>query len=189
MLRPGEYKVIFNNSFKKYYLPLGIRPSHVQSAVNYPEKLQHIFPNQFGISNTDSISLFLTFPGSHFCLLVLTVRDGATQKVCHAWRIYKDDIDFKHDQSPLDILKLFLNKYGLEFQLYNENEKRKFIFYEKLPLESKHSIENVLGNFRSNKFIIANFFHQVNEEDDSIEIALCFLLDMAKYVKKYKKKH
>lgn len=183
LLNIQDYKIQFAPSFKTYQ-KIGIRRSHAERAIRDSFVVQHIFPEEFGTHNTDSISLFLQYPTSNFCLLVLAVRDHATLIVCHSWRIYRSDINMFQYSDPLSLMKAFIEKYGLEFHIGDNIKKTKFVFYKKFNKDLSKEINDVIEIFTPMiGKIILNIYCKPNKAKQTTEIALGFILDFEKYAK------
>lgn len=120
-LRPSDYEIRINDDVVPMLEALGTKRSHVIEAILRPDKVTHLLNNanlEVQFRPTISIkSIDNRNPEDRFILLIHSVRDGNTQHIGSAFRVYPSDVDLTTASEPVDVLKAFVNKYGLTFQL------------------------------------------------------------------------
>jgi hypothetical protein len=190
LLKLDQYDIKFEKQFSSLS-QLGIRKSHVQSAIRNPDLVEHLYDKNY--EDFSKISLFLKFPKPDFCLLVYASRSGSTLIVLWAWRIYTSDIDISKASTALDILKLFVEKYGIELKIGKKSSK--FFISEKISFSSIEDAKKYLNpeyffdkHGASGKSIIGSFMVKLNEKEPSIVIDNVYCIDLDKYRKILNKK-
>ena len=118
-LFPSQYTVDQPSAMKTFY-NLAVRPNHVEDAILNPDTYQHLLMSDKFPENVDDISLFVKKivklrSNDDYFLIVQTHRLGSRQIAQSAWRVYLNDIDASEASVPLDLLKLFVNKFGVAF--------------------------------------------------------------------------
>jgi biotin operon repressor len=116
-LPAAAYNVVQSREFQTTFYRLGVSRNHVENAVKHPDDHQHLMTEGMPESWQDA-SLFMKFVASRdeirkHWLLVQTHRMGIDQRVSAAWRVYLDDIDLESAERPVDVLKAFVDAYGV----------------------------------------------------------------------------
>lgn len=121
-----QYKIEFFYQFEGFEI-LGQKKSNVIDVVRNPDKYTHLKSGYFkGTKMGFTLSTKLITPKKEqdkFFQIVFSIRDGMTLHISGAIRAYVSDLDLRQVNTPLDIIKAFVNVYGLTFQLGNLREK------------------------------------------------------------------
>lgn len=188
LLRSDLYQIQIAKDVKANFSQF-VRPSHIEDAVHRPSLVAHLLPEHFGIiAQEKAISLYFKIHEAQkqqdvFSLLVIAERKGATLLITNAWRVYQSDIgvDFYKVKSPLEVLRAFIDKYGLEFEV--GSQKTKFILYQKIDLPSadaEHDILKFEGQYQ-NREIATAFMIRISKDPPYVEIALAYIIDLSLY--------
>ena len=159
----------------------GIRRTHVEYAIQNPNKVQSLT-----LSNDDSSYIFQRYveeAKDPYLLLILTyMKDSSTRIVQYALKIYPSLTRDIKEKTPLEILDLFANRFGLNIKIGNNN--RKFYWKEKIavnkfPYSTEQPLEIENPNDKETAFISA--FKSERGIQTVIDCSLCFCLDYDKY--------
>jgi hypothetical protein len=116
-LVPSIYKVVQPNHFRQQFAPLGIKKSDVETAIKQPTDFQHLMTEEAAEDARDALSLFMRVMrpsgGGVYWLLVQTHRQGIEQRAISAWRVYDGDVDLNSASTPLEVLRAFVERFGL----------------------------------------------------------------------------
>lgn len=187
-LRPDLYEIRFHKSFpiaERY----GIRQNHILDALRHPDAVEHLLPERFSRDNI-AVSLYLKTPSKQrndrFSLLVLTQREGFIQQAGFACRVYHSDMDLSRAQGPFDILRGFVDRYGL---FLNVGPLRaKFFLYEVLQLDQDIKIiekdikEIIRAEAPHNTQVMYQLWARKSGLLNLIEIAIAFAINYTEYV-------
>jgi hypothetical protein len=176
------YKIkIIKSSYEEYYSYLKNEMPFIETVVKNPGLESNL--SSLESSNQGDISIFAKYfkkqpQINSFYLLVIGKRDGVNFIVDHAWRLY-DDI-FCPVKNALDLLKIFVNNFGVKTKFQNKKNKTKEfdikIYYDEIT-------KTDTGKFE------LSFFHYMKPTiDGNSEYSLFFVIDLLKY-QNYLKKH
>jgi hypothetical protein len=194
-LPPLAYDVIQPREFQGMFYRLGVSRNNVEDAVKRPDDHQHLLTEGMPPEWQD-ISLFMKRvmsrePSRRHWLLVQSHRVGAGQKVGAAWRVFPDDVNIESAQQPVDVLKAFVEVYGVPV---NVGETKALFIESELfpagpvkidvspaPLDhfiSSSSTTNAAGQFRVGvtycidipKYRVALARHGIKTEDPGMPI-------------------
>ena len=131
----NQYELKFASAFDSL-AEIGTRRSHVESAIRTPDRVEHLLPERFDFGMDFGITFVAKYEKAsrrenNFWLLVQTQRVKAALNVTAAWRVYLSDVKLKSDPSPLDILRAFVDVYGLD--LPGIGVSPKFVLYKVIP--------------------------------------------------------
>jgi hypothetical protein len=183
------YDVSYPKGFSSRYLKYGIRRSHIESAIKSPDQYQHMLP-QVDLENRSGFTLFTKFHSSgnakdNFVLVVQAQRYRSSLAVVAAWRVYLSEVSLNRALTPIDVLREFVETYGLDEDWGITTSK--FLFNKKIPfdrlepqlLENRENVLNpqgvcILSAFRdkSNRVLI---------------VAIAYSIDLTKYRRDIKK--
>ncbi len=185
LLRPNLYQVEFDQMFESTSAKQGIRKSYVIDVLRSPDDIQHLTPPNDHEDQKQLFSLFYKSlahqsPDDPYGILVLAIRNGYTQKVLSAWRIYNSDVDLSNAEKPLDVLKSFTEAFGFPFSV-GDSEKSTFKLYEKIKVPAGQSRTQLIS-IESPKNVKAegHFAFKFNNSEEA-EIAYAFAIDDLKY--------
>jgi hypothetical protein len=177
---PALYAVLKTKPFLDVFVPLGIRPPHVDDAVKNPDDFQHLLTQRQAKTEKDTLSLFMKSVISanklpHW-LLVQTVRHGLVQNVQCAWRIFPDAVDLSEANVPLDVLKAFVYKFGIPVNLDRGKDS---LFVESVILAKERK-----DFFFSHNSANTDFYRSVSfttTTGGTIEVGIGYCIDLLKY--------
>jgi hypothetical protein len=137
------YNVVQPNDVTAMLSGLGIRASHVEDAVKHPDDHQHLMAEGMPTGSED-VSLFMKRVMSREAqrrhwLLVQCHRVGMNQRVGAAWQIYPDDLRLERARKPIDVLKAFVDVYGVPIKV--GEQKGLFIESQTYPPGTQVSVD------------------------------------------------
>ncbi len=181
ILKPSMYNIEFTDPFNKYFLSLGTRPSHIEEILHNPDSYEHLFNEEDESSKGDFSTFLKTIKTKNrqrdFTLIVSSAREGYTQHVDSAWRLYHSEFRNIIYDSPIINLKEFALKYGLEIEI--GSEKNKFFFQQTITIKDFNlEIMKILNP--DNRQVIGCFF--IKKKEISVDIAYAFAIDKDKYI-------
>lgn len=145
-LAASLYKVEFTPQFVDGYERHGVDRANVELALRAPDGVEHVHPAGLGIEDDKATSLYLkrfsnsSKPSNAFTLLVACQRIGYVQRVGHAWMIFHSDVDLSKAKTPSEVLRAFVDKYGLDITVGEKTGR--FFWYERVavPRDKKTNI-------------------------------------------------
>jgi len=109
--------------------------NHIRNAVLHADMTEHLMSEIVAGDDTPFGSLFFFTPpikkGPAYSILIKADRIGARLLIDEAYRVYHDEIRLVDAGSPLEILRRFLDKFGLDIELNGERSRliiRKVIY-------------------------------------------------------------
>ena len=185
-LNPAAYRVIQPETFKQQFYPLSISKPQVEDAIHRPDDLEHLMTDNSVDDEHDIFSLFMKRAGGKGhepnWLLVQCVRHGIDQVTQAAWRIFPTDVDLSTAQQPLDVLKAFVEKFGVEIAV--EGHLGKFI--DQTQVRKLASEETVTFNLASHqKERDHSYFwstsHRQTKDPTIVNVGISYCIDMTVY--------
>jgi hypothetical protein len=183
-LRPGLYEVKFAQPFT-HSATFGVRRSHVEQALSNPDAIEHLFPEKKGLVEVAPLSLIakridVGKNKDSFFLLVVARRQGFVLTVQMAWRVYPEDVAVRAGTTPLEMLRAFVEKYGLVQRI--AGKEAKFFDYMAIPWGESDKHELTIEVLRPDNRPI----HQLQmirplPQKQMVEIGLCLAIDDDKY--------
>jgi hypothetical protein len=179
-LRPDLYDVRFVPKFRTAEAH-GIRRNHVLEAIRNADDVEHLNL----LDGEELLSLFLRthkdFPSRDpFVLLVLADRVGARLEVFDAFRAYLSDIDLSAAQRPSDILRLIVEKYGLNITIGHITSK--LILNQTVTIEGRLDPKTFAKvHAHEGSSVLAAAVWRKRALLNSYGIGLAFALDQTKY--------
>ena len=180
ILPNDRYDLIFTERFEKFIAPLGVRKNHVKEAIASADGVQHLLPSH--VADHKKFSLYkkrVHVENDPFTLVTMMLRRGSQLTLEVAFRAYQSDVAFSPWSSPLDVLKAFVNFYGIPLRVGN-SDPSKFFLYETLPLpigpagQELVSFEQTLPEKNETHFLL-------KPGPLAIEIAVVFAIDISRY--------
>ena len=179
ILNTSLYKFEYKKDYDTQIGNFGIRRNHIQDAIVSPDKKEIFY---FG--NITNYSLYiknLEIKDTKSYLMVIVQRINDSILIHNAWRYFTDNFS----ESAINILKSFVNKYGLPINIEGEES---LLFYNKdIPIpESKiksndYSFEYKIVNPENRIFTTTTTFN-IDKENNKIHIAYVFAIDNEKYL-------
>jgi len=184
-LAPSLYKIEFADTFRDLSEKRGIERRDVEQLLQAPDFVQHLRPEFLGIATAKLTSLYLKEfknsqqPSNTYSLLVFCHRVGYVQRVGEAWRIFPSDVDLTTAKSPLDVLKAFVNKYGIEIQV--GNKKGLFFWHEHITLGPDKEYNVVQFNRPDPNTDMSTTFEVGKVTDNMLEVLYAFGINHTAY--------
>jgi hypothetical protein len=179
-LRPEAYKVILTSRDEEYFRKYGLNRVQIKATVNEADDFEHLLPGLFGPVD-NNLSLFIKSHSNGddpFTILVQAERAGATVKVQHAFKVYDSDVNLDYVREPLDLLLVFIEKYGVQITVGDETGK--FVMYKSIP----HDVQKQGINFFQAHTGNADFrsgFH-VMFTRNTVEVAVGYVINETAYL-------
>ncbi len=185
-LPTGLYEVTLTPGFLPMFGRYGIKKKLIEEAIHKPDDFEHLLTED--AKEQDVISLFMKrmLPSGRepHWLLVQTHRQGIVQVAQSAWRVYPTDVDLSHAEKPLDVLKAFVETFGLGITLGNRHTK----FIESEPFVGAgihaqkliHEIAQRNAQFPHLKFF-ASASHVRTVTSDKFNVGVAYCIDLTKY--------
>ncbi len=121
-LRPDEYEIKSTLETEQFLDVLRMQKTELLDAINNPDKAEHLTADILQDGSLTGLSLFTKLFGTghdSYLLIVGLERVGHTLEPHFFYRAYFSDVDIQSAHSPLETLKVFINRYGIRFQLGN----------------------------------------------------------------------
>ncbi len=182
------YVIRDSELLKKRERLFGIDVKAVRDTLRSPSSYQHLVPDTPELESRDQISLFVKYFGDprnrdfHW-ILADAKRDKNVIHALSAWKIYKADLeeglDLTH-ASPLDLLAAFTNVFGLPIRV-GDGQPETLMLYRRIPISNADvGIDIVSGISAENT--TTSFMLRKNADPPSVDIAIAFCIDNAKYL-------
>lgn len=121
-LRPDEYEIKSTPETEQFLDVLRMQKTELLDAINSPDEAEHLTADILQDGTSTGLSLFTkSFGTGHdsYILIVGLERVGHTLEPHFFYRAYFSDVDIQSAHSPLEVLRAFINRYGIRFQLGN----------------------------------------------------------------------
>jgi len=178
-----QYRIELDPNFRLGPRRRGITRTHVENALYSPDDVQHLLGDRFADSGSlSAVSLYIKRhankmrPQDSYILLVQTRRVQDVQHVSTAWSIYPTEVELTDAKTPLDMLKAFVRKYGVDF--YIGERKADFVLYEAIPLVQSGAQTRVFHVEHKGPLETTQLFRQTA---GVVEVAVVYAIDMARY--------
>lgn len=191
-LHPSQYEVRFSDHFA-ILETLGIRKSHVTEAITHPDEVIHIKAKHLSEDRDPRLTISIkSVPNKRaedsFILLVVSTRKGQVQEAIGAFRVYFSDVDLTNVSGPIDVIRAFVNTYGLTFSLGNSVSK--FLYNEAIEVHQflpqqmfkyMKPVEGQAGTLYI-KFLVGGDM-QLHGTDATVfaEVILGFMVNLTRY--------
>lgn len=131
LLEANEYQIVFEQDFLRNMGQMFVTKETVRSAIRNPDALTHLLPTDFPIAEGSAATTIVLKqfggPNGH-TLLVLCRRVKAVFHVHCAWRVFGSDVGNVDMNAPLDVLRQFVDKFGLRIR--SGEFSGKFLWYQ-----------------------------------------------------------
>jgi hypothetical protein len=185
-LSPAAYKVIQPEPFRKRFYPLAVTKNKVEEAVKQPDDFQHLMADRTTVGEEDIFSIFLKrsmrsgYEQNWF--LVQSLRRELDQIAQSAWRVYPSEVDLSKAEKPIDVLKAFVDRFGIEVKVGSRTAK--FIDVTSFPKsgeQMKYAVE--VPNLAAHPDYFLSMSHRTTIDVATFDIGLVYCIDMAVYRK------
>jgi hypothetical protein len=188
-LAPAEYLIDFG-ALPTVFYGLGTRNGHLLDAIAHADDVQHLQVE--GTVDEKPFSIFVRFVPQRrsedtFWLVVFAHRYGVTQTVHHAWRVYPTDIDISGCKVPLDVLKTFVQRFGLDIEI--GKFKGKFVADTEIPVEMVETNGENLVKFQTplirdaeKKIFVSTMSAVPFDNPPRVYVSVAYAIDLRKYV-------
>ena len=167
----------------------GESKTRVREVISNPDEVQHF--DDGSATEDKAFSLFskrIERPArTPFVWLVETIRKGDVHIVQASWKYSLSASRIKERISPIWLLKMFAEEFGVEIEV--GDKRGKFFFSQTIPFLSSKSIElapqdtefmRVVDMPESRRVVFFNKLRVVSEKK-IIEVAHAYAIDMNKY--------
>ncbi|MCH8145311.1 MAG: hypothetical protein IIA55_11385 [Gemmatimonadetes bacterium] len=165
------------DDFKDVFPGLGILPSHALAAVRQPATQQLI-----AIDDAAIMGLYLAQDTHVHSAFMLSIVSIPSSHLTAGFRFYDDIHPDPTAVELIEILKLIVDRFGVEFALFGR--RTKFLLRDRISLRKKPS---GVGFTAPKGFIgTAQMFFRIDETNNrefpfAATCALCFMIDTDKY--------
>ncbi|MGI9066519.1 MAG: hypothetical protein ACR2HX_08950 [Pyrinomonadaceae bacterium] len=178
------YQIEFTPQFVEGYERRGVNRTDVERTLQAPDRVDHIVPTGLGMHPDKATSLYVKLfhnkstPSNTFSLLVACERVGYVQRVGHAWRIFHSDVDLSATKTAIDVLRAFLDKYGITITVGEKTDH--FFWYERVPIKSNAKTD-ILKFDRPENVDMEVTFQRGLIIDGTLEIVYAFAINNTAY--------
>jgi hypothetical protein len=202
-LHPSQYQVTFAPRFELLEA-LGMRRPHIIEAVVHPDQSTHLRAKTTLQDPQCTISIKSVLNNKtedNFSVIVLSTREGQVQEVLCAFRAYESEVNLKNLYAPLDVVRSFVETYGLSFRIgqviskFMHNEVLKFDEFSPILDQSDQALDKLkpIEGKRGDHYLplIIHGTSNIRGVGTEVwdEIYLAFIIDMTKYVATLRKHH
>lgn len=195
-LRPDQYGVVISEQTTQIIEALGNKRHHVIDAITHPDSVVHLHGSYTGedddVRPTISIKSVSGRRADHdFILLVISYREGQVQEIEAAFRVYRSDVEIRATSNPMDILKAFVQTYGLTFQVGSEVSKyienqvlgvNPFGPYDIALQKEMHPLDGAKGDYYYPVIAGAQtHIHAPHSQTVTVRIVFAFIVNISKY--------
>jgi hypothetical protein len=178
-LRPNLYRIEMPDAFLNRAKIFGVRRSHVEEVLRYPDVVDHIQKEAARVAVSLYVKKVSLPKGNGFTWVVVTQRDGINQTVNSALRLYDQDFPDVDDTRPIDMLRAFLEVFGVSFRLGGGSET-KLVLNEMVPDPPGLQISAQIPPGSPEKFMSLSIVRKMN--NGYLDIALAYVLNITRYV-------
>lgn len=191
----SAYQLKFSDSFSDLSEKMGVSRDMVRAAFKSPDSVDHLTPKGARPMAAPATSLITsTFRGDDpFVLLVLAVREKSTLRVDGAWLIYHSDVDLSGSYGATEVLRRFLQIYGLPLTvresnqlLVSVNSQDRLILNRSFPVyffgEPNFSVDVHSGDLESGQAGEHDVHFQFEEGPGVLEIGYVFAVNIVAYI-------
>jgi hypothetical protein len=195
----NQYRIIFDKNFESSEA-LGERKSNIKDIVLKPDKFIHfnakylLLDDDYKYGTTLLTKLISTKKNQDkFIQIVLAGRQGDVLNILGTLRAYFTEINLNELNNPMDILKAFINTYGLTFRLGNLTTKLIHNDITELGKSEQHLDLKILDGQKGDFYLPilsgnqSGFVGTNNINSNLSEILLAFTVDISKYARTLRK--
>lgn len=164
------FKTICTNEF-------GITARHAIEAIGNRDKVEIIRVDDLTL-RISSKHITLTRPPSYL-LIIENVLDEKDSRIDFAVKIYPTLASNIHEKTPLEILEIFANRFGVDIHV--GQIVAKFILQQKIPIKDKQDI--YIAEVDENPSSIQQFYIKLEPGIPLLaNCAICYCINMNKYL-------
>jgi hypothetical protein len=187
------YHIKIFDSMKKIYPNADAEIALIKETVKAPDMVYNFNNDSDGNIQKD-ISIFVKFYKykygfNNFYFIVTGQRQGLEFIINQAWKLYNELIMNRVFDSALDLLKIFVNEFGIEVEFRGETSKFFLSVIAKNEKEFVAKINNdklVKNKRKQSNFTTFHFVKTISQTDK--KYSLFFVIDLNKY-RNYLKVH
>lgn len=176
-----SYEIVFGQDATS----LAATRTNIEEAIRKADHVLHL--QQKSTASTteapfDALSMFakqVRAKGEQFYLLVVALRKGPRLTVAEAWRAYERYVDCRDIQSPLELLRRFVDVYGMSFSLGPRSNLR-FLVDDAIPLQPGEGFPRLDVSNPENHSFKASILARTSELAVA-EVALGYVIDLMAY--------
>jgi hypothetical protein len=176
-----SYEIVFGQDLAS----LSATRTNVEEAIRRADSVQHLqIKSSANTVNAsfDALSMFakrIRTGSSDFFLLVVALRKGARLTVAEAWRAYERYVDCRDVHSPLELLRRFVDVYGMSFSL-GPRSNLKFLVDDAIPVRPGEGLPPVNIPNPEGHSLKVSILARTSELAVS-EVALGYVIDVTAY--------
>lgn len=188
LLSPSLYIIEFGDLIKAFE-QLGERRGNIEQVIHSPDVVQHLEPPG-GLSpeSDESQSIFVReirpAKKKRFLQMVVARRTGSKLTFGAAWRFYSEFVSWDGTMSPLDLLRRFVDRYGIPFSI-GDMSPTKFLLNESIaitdPKLSKFEIRFHDSRPRGARDILAQVAIRHDVSQQKLFLSLGYVIDAEAY--------
>jgi hypothetical protein len=187
------YNIKIYDGMKEIYPNTDAEITLIKETVKAPDMVYN-FNNDSDDNIQKDISIFVKFykykySFNNFYFIVTGQRQGLEFVINQAWKLYNELIMNRVFDSALDLLKIFVNEFGIEVEFRGETSKFFLSVIAKNEKEFVAKINNdklVKNKRKQSNFTTFHFVKTISQTDK--KYSLFFVIDLNKY-KDYLKVH
>lgn len=185
-LPTSAYRVEWEQARVKAWREIGVHKTTVERALAEPDDIEHLFTETELDDENITFSLITKYmPAKNklpaHWLLVQAMRRGATLIPQNAWWAHPSLVNLERVQTPLDMLKSFVNSFGEEFIV----DGRQYLFAEEItrpkkvgaPAKFEVQTRRPLTGTR----VDLNWSIRTKPEWDRFKVGLVYVIDISRY--------
>lgn len=178
----SQYEIKFGDT-AKFFKARGIEQSEIIKTIKHPDSFSHLLRGQETNKNLAPISIYVKrfrHINEDLLLLVETKREGYTQLVSTAWKIFLSDVGTPASNDVLSLLEKFVDIYGIELTIAN-SEKRKFFLYETIPMFLENNVKIFDVHARNEDDFWVSSVIRISPLN-VIEVSIAYAINTTKYI-------
>jgi hypothetical protein len=188
LLRPSEYRLQIGEIVREFER-LGDRRTYIERSVLEADVVQHLSHRGGDDQRKESpegLSLFArlidTGKRPPFAHLVVTGRKGASLEFQAAWRIVRQVVDWNPSMTPLDLLKGFVDRFGVLLEVPGRLPT-KFVLFDAIPKPTQgfRGVLRPAESMNPNHDFSVQMMLRMNQQVGLIEISMAYQIDTTIY--------
>jgi hypothetical protein len=180
------YNIKILNNMKKIYQNVNVELARLKETIRTPDMVCN-FNDNSGYDIQKDISIFVKiykdkYSFNDFYLIVIGRRQGLDFIIDQAWRLYNDFVLNRAFDNALDLLKIFVNEFGVEVEFQGTTSK----FFLSVIAESEKEFEmkidkDKLVKNKGKQSFFTTFYFAENISQNDKKYSLFFAIDLNKY--------
>jgi hypothetical protein len=184
-LWPELYRVALSPPMEQHCRQMRVTPRLAVDAVQRPDAVDHLNPENFGFPEETFYSVSVKFFGAslkRYGLVALSERKGDELIIRNLWKFFVQDLDLSDARRPVDVLRTFAEKYGTEIRIGELISK--FILYRVIPLFefiSVPTLDQLISIAGAKGRNLASMLVKIDPARKQINVGVAYNINMDKY--------